>query len=408
MESPEPGGLRRLPPLPGRRAGRSRRGLGAGAGVDAALDLAADLEEGRAVRRPQRPGPPLVPVERRHDHVGGVGPGRRRRRGDRHPGGQLRRAPPAGRPLRPRRPVAGVPPARRPDASVRGALRRRRPPCPAGRATARGSRPMLAADLAAFREPAARRMAEGPSALAGLAGRGIRAGAGRCRRPGGFVRGAGAVERDPAGRRGAGGGIAPPGGRLLHLPCPARPIGLRGGRPGGGGAARAAVRPGSRAGRRGPRLAGPAADRGVLDGRRHPPPARPRRLRRRRARRARPGRAAGAAVPARRGDGVDGAPAAGGQADAGRRPPLGQLAALPDGEGGVPGSPAVEGDEAGGPGRPARRADGPGVAPDRGRWCGSGRWTGRRRSRRPGSTRAGPSRCGSSRPRRRCAACTGG
>ena len=106
----------------------------------AALDLAPDLEARGPVRGPQPSRRPLVLEQRRHDHVGGVGPRPGRRRGGRHARGGVRRAAPAGRSLRARRPLPGVPPTRwadRPCPGRRGASRT----CLGGRATARRSRP---------------------------------------------------------------------------------------------------------------------------------------------------------------------------------------------------------------------------------------------------------------------------
>ncbi len=65
--------------------------LRAGAGLDPEVDSPPDLETGRPLRHPEPPGDPLVLVERRHDHVGGVGP--RRRSTDRRSGRSKGRMP---------------------------------------------------------------------------------------------------------------------------------------------------------------------------------------------------------------------------------------------------------------------------------------------------------------------------
>ena len=203
------------------------RGLRARAGLGPALDLAPDLEAGRALRDPQRPGDPLVLVERRHDHLGGIGPGPGRRPVDRDARRGLRRAAPGRRPLRPRRPGAGVPPARGADRPRPGDAAGE-PNLPRWSSDRQGLSAELARDLAAFRAEAGRVLADGPSALRSWLGRGARPRPRRGGRPGGPVRRPGAGQRDPGGRRRPRRGIPRRRGRRLRLrlPRPARPARL--------------------------------------------------------------------------------------------------------------------------------------------------------------------------------------
>ena len=147
-------------------AGRLR----ARAGRRAAMDVAADLEARRLVRRPQRPGRPMVPQQRRHDRSEESVRVLEDGRGRRHAGGVVRRAAGPRRPVRARRPLAGSPPA--------GGFDR---PCPAGRRRAEPAaldqRPPVAlvrAGRSSCRPSAPRRPAgwarRAPAALA-LAGR---------------------------------------------------------------------------------------------------------------------------------------------------------------------------------------------------------------------------------------------
>ena len=228
--------------------------------------------------------------------------------GDRDARRGLRRAAPAGRPVRPRRPVAGVPPARGPDRPRAGDRRRaepaplvERPPGALGRAGPRPRR-VPRRGRAAARPTARRRSAPGsceahdldPDAAAVLEA---------------LFEAQEQVSEIPGRATPARRGVARRRGRRLTYTfhAPLGRSGLRGAgpaRPPRGWAAGSAATwrwpsPTSAGRSACPRAPGspPRTSR---------PCSTPDGLRRRRPRRARPGRAAGPAVPPRRGDGLDG------------------------------------------------------------------------------------------------------
>ena len=160
--------LRRLPRLPRRRPRRAPRGRSSPsrarrpAGPRRGSGGSAGCFGVRTARVA-----PLVLGERRDDHLGGVGPRPGRRGRGRHARRGVRRAAAGRRPLRARRPGAGVPPARGPDRPREGSGGEpnlpalvERPPVALGRAGPR-PRPVPRRGGLASRSTARRRFAAG-------------------------------------------------------------------------------------------------------------------------------------------------------------------------------------------------------------------------------------------------------
>ena len=291
-----------------------------------------------------------------------------RRRGDRHARGRLRRAARPRRPVRARRPQPGVPPPRgsaRPRAG-----RRRRAGLPLWPSDRQSLSAELAGELAEFRAEGARRLARGRAARAPrLADRKSldarspgpprswpscsrpRSGSARCR----------AVDEllvEEVSRRPDEPGLA----YTFHAPlnraaCEALGRAI-------GGPAGPAVRPRPGAPGRRPGLVDPPAREGAeLDRTWSRLAARSRAARPTTCSKGSTGATARAAVPARRGDGLDGpAQPRAGRRGAGRRPELGQHPALPAGEGGLPRPPPAPRDPPRGACTTARRARGGALA----------------------------------------------
>ena len=270
MAELDPGRLRRLPRLPGRRPGRAPGALRARAGRGPAMDLAPDLEDGAGCSASATAGSiRWFWGERRHDHLGGVGAGRwstatrSARSKGRTPSGSSRATASCS--------TAG----RWSSAGSRGLTVHAKasggePSLPRWSSDRQGLSAELARDLAAVPRPAAAPASptapRAPGAGSARRTTSTPTAAGRARSP---VRGPGAVSEIPAPGTRAGRGIAGcRGGWTYAFHAPLSRAGLRGPGPRDRRPARPTVRPRPDLGRRRPRLVDPAARRGGARARR--------------------------------------------------------------------------------------------------------------------------------------------